>query len=49
MRKERQKGREERDREEKREKPNFYIICWYCLYYFNELYVKKETKMLRKL
>jgi len=46
MRKEKQKGRE---MEEKREKPNFYTICWYSLYYFNELYVKIEIRMLGKL
>ena len=46
MRKEKQKGRE---MEEKREKPKFYIICWYNLYYFNELYVKIEIEMLGEL
>ena len=46
MRKEKQKGRE---KEEKREKPNFYIIFGYSLYYFNELCVKIETKILGKL
>ena len=35
--------------EEKREKPKFCIICWYNLYYFNELYVKIEIKMLDEL
>ena len=26
-----------------------YFICWYNLYYFNELYVKIETRMLGEL
>ena len=25
------------------------IICWYSLYYFNELYVKIEIEMLDEL
>ena len=37
--------REEREIEEKREKHFFYIISLYSLYYFNELYVKIETRM----
>ena len=51
MRKMRQKGREEREMEEKREKLIFFknIICWYSLYYFNKLYVKIEIEMLSKL
>ena len=50
MRKERQKGREERERWEGRERIDFfYIICWYNLYYFNELYVKIEIGMLGEL
>ena len=40
MTKERQKGREERDMEEQGRNRIFYIIYWYDLYYFNELYVK---------
>ena len=27
----------------------FYIICWYSLYNFNNLYVKIETGMLGEL
>ena len=46
MRKERQKGREER---EEREIKYFYIICWYSLYYFNKFYIKIKIKMLGKL
>ena len=51
MRKERQKGREERERWEGRERIDFffYIICWYNLYYFNELYVKIKIEILGKL
>ena len=26
----------------------FYTICYYSLYYFNELYLKIKTKMLGK-
>ena len=46
MKKEKQKGRQ---MEEKREKPNFYIIFGYSLYYFNELCVKIETEILGEL
>ena len=41
--------REEREMEEKRENWFVYIICWYSLYYFNELYVKIKTRMLDEL
>ena len=44
MRKEKQKGKE---MEEKRD--FFYIICWYSLYYFNELCVKIKIGMLGKV
>ena len=46
MRKERKKDREVKKIEEKREKLLFYIICWYSLYYFNELNIKVDTVML---
>ena len=46
MRKERQKGREER---EEREIEYFYIICQYNLYYFNEFYIKIKIEILTKL
>ena len=38
-----------RQMEEKKEKPNFYIIFGYSLYYFNELCVKVEIKILDEL
>ena len=46
----REKGREKRKMGEKREKLIFfYIICYYNLYYFNELYVKIGIGMLGEL
>ena len=46
----REKGREKRKMGEKREKLIFfYIICYYNLYYFNELYVKIGLGMLGEL
>ena len=39
----------ERERERERETKFFYIICWYSLYSFNELYVKIEIEMLGEL
>ena len=41
---------EKKDRWKRRERnQNFYIICWYSLYYFNRLYVKIKTEMLGEL
>ena len=41
---------EDRDRDETMEAIIiFNIICWYILYYFNELFVKIETRMLGEL
>ena len=41
---------EDRDRDEAMEEIIiFNIICWYILYYFNELFVKIETRMLGEL
>ena len=40
----------DRDRDEGTEEIIiFNIICWYILYYFNELFVKIKTGMLGKL
>ena len=44
--KERKRGK--REMGEKTENWFVYIICWYSLYYFNELYVKIKTRMLGK-
>ena len=57
MRKERQKGREERERWERRERIDLfilffgivYIIFWYSLYYFNEFVCKIEIGMVGEL
>ena len=46
---ERHRGREEREMEEKRERHKFYII-WLCnLYYFIGLYVKIKIEILNVL
>ena len=45
---ERKKGRERRERIDSLY-IYIYIICWYSLYYFNDLYVKIEIEMLSEL
>ena len=45
MKLERGKKREEK-MGETRENWFVYIICWYNLFYFNELHIKIETRML---
>ena len=42
----RKRRREKKDGREERGTNFFYIICYYNLYYFNEVHVKIETEML---
>ena len=45
----RKRWREKKDRKEERGTEFFNIICYYNLYYFNELYVKIKIEMLCEL